>query len=592
MSRPLPGDGEGKRTLPASVGPNTKFSRIVETAAPEYDGAVSQTGSGIGRLRRLQEVIARATAAPSQREVARVIVEEGVAALGGWLGGLWLAEDDATLELIHWVGVEPGRRFRRVPLAGESPLALAVRTKTPVWISSRAEYVAAFPQSEQSVGDREPEGEIACACLPLVAGNGAIGGLMLAFHAEHPFPEDERTFLVTIASQCAHAIERLQLLDSLNQLLVAEAEARRQAEAASRAKDEFLALLGHELRNPLAPIVTSLSLMKLKRGDHERERGIIERQVHHLVRLVDDLLDISRITRGRVALVRGPVVLAEAVGHALEAAQPLIQERGHHLAVELGGGIVVDADHHRLTQVIGNLVVNAAKYTADGGHLSLATQVDGAFARITVKDDGVGITPELLDQVFEMFVQGDRTSDRAEGGLGLGLAVVKNLVERHGGRVAVASEGPGRGSTFTVWWPRAADEALVTPAMPAAVAQPVKSLKVLVVDDNVDAATTLGELLRVLGHEPVVVHDAPSAIAMARDEAPELALVDLGLPILDGFELIARLRDLPGLGGLTAVAVTGYGQPADRARTHAAGFKRHVVKPVGLEDLRSLLASL
>lgn len=522
-----------------------------------------------------------------------MIVEEGVTALDGWLGALWLVEDDSTLELLHWVGVEPGRRFRRVPLAGESPLALAVRTRTPVWIASRAEYVAAFPQSEQAVADRDSEekGEIACACLPLVASSGAIGGLMFAFHSEHPFPEDERTFLVTIASQCANAMERLRLLDSLNQLLTAEAEARRQAEAANRAKDEFLALLGHELRNPLAPIVTALSLMKLRRGDHERERNIIERQTHHLVRLVDDLLDISRITRGRVALVRGPVMLAEAVGQALEAAQPLIQERGHHLAVELAGGIVVDADHHRLTQVIGNLLVNAAKYTPDGGHLALTTQVDGEFAQIAVRDDGVGIAPELLEHVFEMFVQGDRSSDRAEGGLGLGLAVVKNLVERHGGRVAAASE-TGRGSTFTVWWPRAADQANVVQRPPVVITQTVKPLKVLVVDDNVDAATTLGELLRVLGHQPVVVHDAASALAIARDEAPELALVDLGLPILDGFELIRRLRELPGLGSLTAIAVTGYGQPADRARSHAAGFQRHVVKPVGLEDLRSLLASL
>ena len=228
-----------------------------------------------------------------------MIVEEGVAAIGGWIGALWLTTSDATLELAHWTGVEPGRRFRRIPLGGESPVALAVRTATPVWIASRAEYVAAFPQSEQRVGEQDTaQDEIACACLPLVAGDGAIGGLMFAYRAEHDFTDDERTFLVTLASQCAHAFERLRLLDSLSRLYAAEAEARRRAEDASRAKDEFLALLGHELRNPLAPIVTALSLMKLRRGtDHERERAIIERQVHHLVRLVDDLLDVARITR-------------------------------------------------------------------------------------------------------------------------------------------------------------------------------------------------------------------------------------------------------------------------------------------------------
>ena len=524
-----------------------------------------------------------------------MVVEEGVAAIGGWIGALWLTGPEGTLELLHWTGVEPGRRFRRVPLAGDSPLALAVRTATPVWIASRAEYVAAFPQSEQGVTDPDSgsSGEIASACLPLVAGDGAIGGLMFAYRVEHDFTAEERAFLISIASQCAHALERLRLIESVSRLYTAEAEARRLAEAASRAKDEFLALLGHELRNPLAPIVTALSLMKLRRGaDHERERQIIERQVHHLVRLVDDLLDISRITKGAVELVRAPVSLARAVSHSAEAAQPLLEERGHRLSLDLAEELVVDADIHRLVQVIANLLTNAAKYTPDGGHIALAVHGDGSHARITVHDNGVGIPPELLPHVFDMFVQGERSPDRAEGGLGLGLAVVKNLVERHGGRVAAESEGPGRGSTFTVWWPLAQGSAATALDEPAFTKVPARPLRVLVVDDNIDAATTLGELLKVLGHEPLVAHDAPSALELAREEAPEVALVDLGLPILDGFELIARLRNLPGLQALPTVAVTGYGQPSDRARTRAAGFDRHVVKPVGLDDLRALLASL
>ncbi len=539
-------------------------------------------------------MIAKATAAPTHVEVARVIVEEGVAAIGGWIGALWLTTPDGMLELVHWVGVDPGRRFRRIPLGSESPLALAVRTSTPVWIASRAEYVAAFPQSEQRVaGDEADADEVACACVPLVAGDGAIGGLMFAYRAEHDFTDDERTFLVSIASQCAHAVERLRLLESLSRLYAAEAEARREAEAASRAKDEFLALLGHELRNPLAPIVTALSLMKLRRGaDHERERALIERQVHHLVRLVDDLLDVARITKGAVELVRAPVSLARAVSQAAEAAQPLLEDRGHRLSLDLAEELVVDADIHRLVQVIANLLTNAAKYTPDAGHIALSVRGDSTYARITVRDNGVGMPADLLPHVFDMFVQGERTPDRAEGGLGLGLAVVKNLVERHGGRVAAVSEGPGKGSTFTVWWPLADGTKVATLDETLDVEAPARSMRVLVVDDNVDAASTLGELLKVLGHEPLVAHDAPSAIELAREEAPELALVDLGLPILDGYELIVRLRNLPGLQRLPAIAVTGYGQASDRARSRAAGFDRHVVKPVGLEDLRTLLASL
>jgi signal transduction histidine kinase len=545
------------------------------------------------RVRRLQEVIAKATTAPSHAEVARVIVEEGVAAIGGWIGAMWLTAD-GELDLVHWVGVEPGRRFRRIPVGSDSPLALAVRTATPVWIASRAEYVAAFPQSAQRVGEQDDDAsEVACACIPLVAGEGAIGAVMFAYRAEHDFTDDERTFLVSLASQCAHAVERLRLLESVSRLYAAEAEARRQAEAASRAKDEFLALLGHELRNPLAPIVTALSLMKLRRGgDHERERGIIERQVHHLVRLVDDLLDISRITKGAVELVRAPVALAKAVSHSVESANPLLEERGHRLSLDLAEDLVVDADKHRLVQVVANVLTNAAKYTPDGGHIALSVRGDGDMARITVRDNGVGIPAELLPHVFDMFVQGERAPDRSEGGLGLGLAVVKNLVERHGGRVAATSEGLGKGATFSVWWPLAqgtkvesVDETLDLPP-------PLRSMRVLVVDDNIDAASTLGELLRVLGHEPLVAHDAPSALALAREEAPQLALVDLGLPILDGYELIGRLRNLPGLATLPAIAVTGYGQASDRARSHAAGFDRHVVKPVGLDDLRTLLSSL
>ena len=521
-----------------------------------------------------------------------MVVEEGVAAIGGWIGALWLTGPEGTLELLHWTGVEPGRRFRRVPLAGDSPLALAVRTATPVWIASRAEYVAAFPQSEQGVTDPDSgsSGEIASACLPLVAGDGAIGGLMFAYRVEHDFTAEERAFLISIASQCAHALERLRLIESVSRLYTAEAEARRLAEAASRAKDEFLALLGHELRNPLAPIVTALSLMKLRRGaDHERERQIIERQVHHLVRLVDDLLDISRITKGAVELVRAPVSLARAVSHSAEAAQPLLEERGHRLSLDLAEELVVDADIHRLVQVIANLLTNAAKYTPDGGHIALAVHGDGSHARITVHDNGVGIPPELLPHVFDMFVQGQRSADRSQGGLGIGLSVVRRLVELHAGSVSVASDGPGRGTTVQIRLPLS--------SVPASRAEPpptprrsANGRRMLVVDDNVDAADSLAQLLRLNGHEAETAYDGRQALERMRARHVDVVLLDIGLPGMDGYEVARRMRAEHGSIGL--VAVTGYGQASDVENAKSAGFDAHITKPAEIEELERVLTRI
>ena len=554
------------------------FAPLDRVVRPRDSSEVSDPS--VTRVRRLQEVIAKAIAAPSCVEIARVVVDEGVAALGGWLGALWLLDErTATLELLHWTGMEPGRRFRRVPLHGDSPLALAVRTGTPVWIASRAEYVRAFPQSEQSppggkIEQIEQPGEIASACLPLVADQRHIGGLMFAYGEQHEFTEDEQAFLVAIATQCAYAMSHLQLLE---------------------AKDAFLAMLGHELRNPLAPIVAALEVIRLRsRGSLDREHAIIDRQVHHLVRLVDDLLDVSRIARGRVQLRRSRVAVETAVALAVESARPLIQERGHRVTVDVAPGLAVDADAPRLAQVLGNLVTNAAKYTPDRGRIEIIAREQGAAVVISVSDNGIGIAPELLPRVFDLFVQGERTSDRPEGGLGLGLAIVKNLVELHGGVVQAESPGPGRGATFSVWWPISDEVAVTSTAERPRIVEPAleRQLRVLVIDDNVDAAFTLGELLRVLGHHPVVVHDAPSALALATAEAPELALVDLGLPNIDGYELAERLRALPGLAQTPFIAVTGYGQPSDRARTRRAGFAEHLVKPVGLEDLRVLLRSI
>jgi PAS domain S-box-containing protein len=369
--------------------------------------------------------------------------------------------------------------------------------------------------------------------------------------------------------------------------------ARKEAEAAARAKDEFLAMLGHELRNPLAPIVTALQIMKLK-GDvgSTREQQVIERQVDHLVHLVDDLLDVSRITRGKVALKRETLELAPVVARAVEIASPLLEERQHHFTVEVPrSGLRLSVDPMRLTQVLSNLLTNAAKYTEPGGVITLSAWREGHEIVVATRDNGIGIDPSLLPHVFDLFVQGPRASDRAQGGLGLGLTLVRTLVELHGGTVAAKSDGIGRGSEFVVRLPACApgEAGDATPAARPSQQSSGTQRRVLVVDDNVDASDLLGEMLRDAGHEVVVVHDGAQALRAVETFLPEVAVLDIGLPVMDGYELAERLRER--LGGATPVmiAVTGYGQEHDRARSRHAGFAEHFVKPIMPAKLLSFI---
>lgn len=365
-------------------------------------------------------------------------------------------------------------------------------------------------------------------------------------------------------------------------------QARAIAVAANRAKDEFLAVLGHELRNPLAPIRTALQLMRL-RGDAAfvQERTIIERQVQHLVRLVDDLLDISRITRGKIELSRIPVELNDLVGRALETVSPLIEQRGHEIAVQVERKLWVYGDAVRLVQVLANLITNAAKYTDPQGHLRLEARRAGrGYVEITVEDDGVGIHPDTLPRVFEPFVQEKQGSDRAHGGLGLGLAISRSLVELHGGTISAHSDGPGRGSRFVVRLPslsRVKAERFRAPTIPGPVVR--RRARILLVDDNADALTTLSDGLVAHGHDVHVATDGPSALEIAPQVLPEVAILDVGLPGMDGYELGQRLRALPGLGNLRLAALTGYGQAADRRQSQAAGFHAHLVKPIALDQI-------
>jgi PAS domain S-box-containing protein len=363
---------------------------------------------------------------------------------------------------------------------------------------------------------------------------------------------------------------------------------------ASRAKDEFLAMLGHELRNPLAPIVTALELMKLK-GDvgTTREQQVIERQVKHMTRLVDDLLDVSRVTRGLVRLDKEPIELADAVAKAVEVASPLLEQKQHHFSASVPrSGLRLEADPTRLTQIIANLLTNAAKYTGRGGRISLGAGREGPELVLSVKDDGDGIGPELLPRVFEPFVQGYQSPERAEGGLGIGLTLVRSLVQAHGGSVCARSEGKGRGSEFVVRLPAlTGEEAGAEP--PSASGRTPRAhagrRRVLVVDDNVDAADLLAGLLRSSGHDVEVAHDGPQALDALATFTPDIAILDIGLPVMDGYELAARLREGLAAPRLRLVAMTGYGQESDRARSSAAGFDRHLVKPVAPRELLALI---
>ncbi|HEX4459372.1 MAG TPA: PAS domain-containing protein [Polyangia bacterium] len=380
-----------------------------------------------------------------------------------------------------------------------------------------------------------------------------------------------------------------------------EQQLRQEAEEANRSKDEFLAMLGHEMRNPLAPITTAIQLMKLRGDDaFARERTTIERQVEHLTRLVDDLLDVSRITRGKIEISGERVNLAAVVASAIEMASPLLEQRQHHLTVHVPAhGLIVDGDPRRLAQIVSNLLTNAANYTEPNGRVELTAARDGDDVVLRVSDNGIGIAPEMLPRVFDLFVQEGQSLERARGGLGLGLAIVRTLVGLHGGTVLAESGGRGRGSTFTIRLPAAKqptaaatkDAAAAAPATVPPNDREAGGRRVLIVDDNIDAAELLATALELLGHETRVAHDGPSALKLMESFAPEFAVLDIGLPVMDGYELAQRMRGLPALRGTRIVALTGYGQASDHQRSEEAGFDAHLVKPVQLAQLEAMIVA-
>lgn len=386
----------------------------------------------------------------------------------------------------------------------------------------------------------------------------------------------------------AYAEENLRLLK----------ESRCAAEAlqeADRRKDEFLATLAHELRNPLAPIRNGLQILRLSpEGPRAEEvRGMMDRQMTHLIRLIDDLLDVSRVSQGKIDLRNETIAVQEAVGAAVETSRPLIEAAGHGFSLVMPDEpLLVEGDMTRLAQVVSNLINNAAKYTPEGGHIAVTVQPAGLEAEIIVSDNGLGIAPDMLPRVFDLFTQVDVHLDRSQGGLGVGLALVRKLIEMHGGTTIAESPGVGQGSRFTVRLPqsrRAAPE-----GAPAGIASPgpVRALDILIVDDNIDSAQTTRWMLDLSGHRVAISHDGREAIAIAAADPPDVIFLDIGMPGMDGYEVCREMRRIPALDNTVLVAQTGWGQESDRQQAFEAGFDNHVTKPVSLDLLTRLLGEI
>jgi len=374
--------------------------------------------------------------------------------------------------------------------------------------------------------------------------------------------------------------------------------ARRRLEALQENEqqiNEFLAMLGHELRNPLAAIVNALGLMRESSAPHQAElRAVLDRQVTHLARIVDDLLDVSRITRGLIALRREVLDLNQVAKGAVASCRPLIDARKQEMNLELApGDVPVDADPTRLAQIVVNLVSNAVKYTPEGGRIAVTVARDSENAVLRVRDTGIGIARELVPRVFDLFVQGQRSLDRTEGGLGIGLTIVKRLVELHEGSVAVESAGTGQGSEFTVRLPLPARAPPAKAARPAELPLTERARKeLLVVDDNRDAANTLAALLETMGHDVRTAYCGSDAISLAVERPPDAVFLDIGLPGLNGYDVARTLRAAPAMAGTRLIAFTGYGHEEDRRRVHEAGFDHHLVKPVGAADIAKIVDAL
>jgi PAS domain S-box-containing protein len=493
-------------------------------------------------------------------------------------GGHYLlyAVSGSSREAFERFGPPRNTKMFAPTFAGEAVVRLDDVTKDP-------RYVQSTPRPDVLAAHLPVRSYLA---VPVVGRNGNVfGGLFLAHPQPSVFTEESERIVTGLASHAAVAIENARLYD-------AERRARTEAEAANRAKDEFLAMLGHELRNPLAAVRNAIVAARVGGARRERALDIARRQSEHLGRLVDDLLDVARISQGKITLHVQRVRCAAIVERALETTRPLIAERGHLLTITLPRhDVQVEGDATRLEQVLVNLITNAAKYTPPGGRIEVMAERDDAELVLRVRDDGAGIAPEVLPRVFDLFMQGDRALDRAPGGLGIGLTVVRKLVELHGGRVEAHSAGLGRGAEFVVRVPALPEETANAGESTPPTASPTVA-RVLIVEDHPDVAESLQLLMEVLGHQVRIVHDGESAVRAAQASPPDVMLVDIGLPGMNGYEVARRVRDDPKLARVVLVALTGYGRDEDREAAHRAGFDHHLAKPVEPDALHALVTRI
>ncbi|HTF87716.1 MAG TPA: ATP-binding protein [Planctomycetota bacterium] len=479
-------------------------------------------------------------------------------------------------------------RLRQIAAAASTLNSAHSRDTVLDVLREEARTILGYGDAVVVLGPQTTPARDAVLSVPLVGRGGQTLGKVELVHPQRPD-----------ASQDESALAILQQLSHIASVALENARLYEELREGDRRKDEFLATLAHELRNPLAPVRNSVQIMRspsADSSDRERALGSIERQVTLLVRLVDDLLDVSRITRGKVALQLQAVELADIVAQALDVSRAVIEASGNTLAVEMPStSVLIEADAVRLAQVISNLLANASKYTDRGGHILLACQVSDSQIVIRVRDDGMGIPEEMLPRIFDMFWQVDHALERAQGGLGIGLTLVRQLVELHGGNVEAFSEGPGKGSEFTIRLPRKeVSLRKAVPVAPPTSASPDRSRnpqRIVVVDDNVDSAESLALLLRLQGHEVSTAHDGLSAVELVLRQKPSLVLLDIGLPSLNGYDVARTLRAQLG-SAIVLVAMTGWGQAEDRRRSQEAGFDHDLAKPVDQAPLQKILAEL